>query len=743
VNARRLVLAVLASLSSLAVAASVGGPAASAAGACPNEQFRVGFSAALPECRAYELASESGTDPYFETFGDRGTENILPGSANVGAVQGAVASLDGDKISYFSTSAPPGALTYGPYYVASRGPSGWATEDVIPRQSLDVGLECIPYIAAYSADLSKGVLADGWQQKSERDCGHDEPLLVAGEPPEVENLFVRDNAAGSDELVDVTPPGAAPNEAYFQAGSADLSHVAFDEDAQLTPGAPAGDNLYEWTGGVVRLVTVLPDGEPVLGSIGNPTSQEGTSTPAGGSFTNAMSSDGSRVFFQAAGNLYLREHADREQSPLGGSGECLEPEEACTLQLDVSQVGGTSGGGVFMWASADGSKAFFTDEHPLTADSTAAPGAPDLYEYDLNAPAGQRLTDLSVDLEAGAHANVLGVVGAGGDGSSVYFVAQGVLAASPNSIGDSAVAGEPNLYVAHAGTTRFIAPLEPNEDSCDWSIYCDTARVSPNGLFIGFNSVNELTGYDNTPPQPSDCTGAGEVPRPCQEIFVYGAVSNQLNCASCDSDGAPPTAIAGIRHPEYDNTIVQTPGHLQRNVLDDGSVLFDTYNGVSPADGNGESDVYEYREGNLSLLSSPTGGGSFFYEASPSGEDVFIVTGQHLLPGDTASNTGLYDARVDGGFPEPAALTACSEEDCKGAVIPTPLFSTPSSATFVGAGNQSTLPPITKKAKAKAAPTRAQRLAAALKACRKRPRRKRVSCSRKARKANKSSRRSK
>ena len=135
-NARRLVLAVLASLSSLVAGAVVGGPVALAAGACPNEQLRVGFSAALPECRAYELVSESGTDPYFETFGNRGTENIIQGAADVGYVQGAVASVDGEKISYFSTSAPPEALTYGPYYLATRGPDGWATEDVIPRQSL-------------------------------------------------------------------------------------------------------------------------------------------------------------------------------------------------------------------------------------------------------------------------------------------------------------------------------------------------------------------------------------------------------------------------------------------------------------------------------------------------------------------------------------------------------------------------------------------------------------------------------
>ena len=232
-----------------------------------------------------------------------------------------------------------------------------------------------------------------------------------------------------------------PADANLDSASADLSHVVFDEIAQLTNNAPPGvDNLYDWHNGTVKLVTIV-GGNPVQGSLAG---------GSAGNFSHAVSDDGSRIFFTANGKLYVRRNASGTQ------------------QLDAPQGGsGPGGGGQFMWASADGSKAFFTDDAGagLTPDTQPGSGA-NLYEYDV---VSGNLTDLT----PAADAEVLGVSGASDDGSTIYFVANGHLAGG-------ATAGQPNLYVLQGGTTRFIATLDP-ADSCDWSSFCLSSRVTPSG----------------------------------------------------------------------------------------------------------------------------------------------------------------------------------------------------------------------------------------------------------------------
>ncbi len=128
-----------------------------------------------------------------------------------------------------------------------------------------------------------------------------------------------------------------------------------------------------------------------------------------------------------------------------------------------------------MDATPDGSKVFFTSCERLANDSTAvSTSAPtcggeedqgqDLYSYD--AGSGQ-LTDLTVDPQPSdrQRAGVVGVLGASPDGSYVYFAANGVLApgATPgncqNSIFFQGGTGACNLYLYHAGTVTFVAPI--------------------------------------------------------------------------------------------------------------------------------------------------------------------------------------------------------------------------------------------------------------------------------------------
>lgn len=739
-----------------------GAPVVSADGGaegCANEARRAEQGATfLPDCRAYELVTPPGTDSdepraVYGGFKEPGLEGI----------EGAHASVEGERLAWDSEYVFPGSQSPGIDYLSTRGVDGWSSENVIPPQSVANGLLCpnIVGMVGWSSDLSKGVLADGWGEAmigqgfegEGLECGHDEPRLAAGEQEGFQNLFVRDSVTGGYQLVDVTPSGVRPptpnSESYkttqyyssaFLAGSEDLSHVVFEDELGLTPNAPSGDDLYEWANGKVRLVSILPDGEVALGALAGATrnrQHENEYVPNSNpiptniaNYRHAVSADGSRVFFEAEGDLYVREHAEQEQSLFGPKDECIEAEKACTTQVDASQASGRGGGGEFMIASTTGSEIFFLDDASSELTSNTVPGSGmNLYSYDLQTHA---LNDLTPMGEAG----VLGVSGAGEEaqegnankgGPYVYFVAEGVLAVNATA-GQYAVAGQPNLYVDHAGALRFIATLNSGSDSCDWAsnkgcagetlVTGDQARVSADGRYIGFPSVEPVTGYNN----------AGYT-----EVFLYDAATSELACASCDPSGVRPTAPAIIRYPAQPDTFGdQRSMYPQRNVSDNGQVFFETANQLLPEDTNGQRNVYEYKSGGLySISSGKSSADSYFLDASVNGSNVFFATAQQLLPSDKDAAYDVYDARVGGGFPEAATPdTSCaSNEACAGAATSPPMFSGQGSETFVGGGN------LTPPNSTTASETTAEKLAAALKMCRaKHNRHKRSACEARTRK---------
>jgi DNA-binding beta-propeller fold protein YncE len=597
--------------------------------ACPNEQMRGGFSANLPECRAYELvtpANEASAEPE----------------------GGEVAARTGDRISYTANEVLPGSQSAGDTYVASRGVSGWSTEDVIPLQSYTA--QCTEAAAgtiAQSTDLSQSVLFVGRRGNASTGengidgCDAEGVEVVPGEPIGYDNLLLRDNITGAFRLINVTPPGVAPADAQFRGASSDLRHVIFSEPARLTANALAGvENLYEWYEGALHLVTVLPNEVAVAGSLA------GEKQPA-----HAVSADGSHVLFTAAGKLYVRLNGAR------------------TVQVDQPREGGAGpgGGGEFADASSDGSHVFFTDEAAagLTGDTVSGSGE-NLYLYDLE-------TGHLVDLTPDDHVAVQAVLDIGEDGSSVYFLANGALPVG-------GVEGQSNLYVWHDGTTRLIATLTLAES--EEYVLHGSARVSPSGRYLVFQSTKSLTGYDN-----------GEH----RETFLYDGASNELVCASCN-----PSGEAAVYGAEPMSEVSEGAPHY---VTDGGQVFFDTREALLPRDTNGQADVYEYDIGELQLISTGTGGtGSFFVDASESGEDVFFVTRQPLVPQATDEEArSIYDARVDGGLPEPSLAPPCAEvETCHAAAGQQPaLYGAPASQTFSGVGNIAPPTVVARKAKSK------------------------------------------
>ena len=229
---------------------------------------------------------------------------------------------------------------------------------------------------------------------------------------------------------------------------------------------------------------------------------------------------------------------------------------------------------------------------------------------------------------------------------------------------------------------------------------------------------------------PSPLGGSG----PCEELYRYDDRDGSLECVSCDHGGET-TSSFGVRG----------EGASFKLSADGETVAFVTAQALAPheLDINKGSDLYEWRAGAQRLI---TDGVSGFgqggtatlqpYALSANGRDVFFKVVDPGLTGfeqDRLAN--LYDARIGGGFTPPSPHEQCEvlSDTCQGPLGTPPFAALPGSALVFGAGNVSAPLQPAVKPKGKAL-TRAQKLAAALRACRKKARGKRASCERQARK---------
>jgi hypothetical protein len=316
----------------------------------------------------------------------------------------------------------------------------------------------------------------------------------------------------------------------------------------------------------------------------------------------------------------------------------------------------------------------FTTQENLTASDTSNTNLTDLYMYDANAPAGEHLTRISQP-DAGCascRADVQGVVGISDDGHYVYFISnQQLVNGQPpqNSID--------RIFVWHDGTIREVAAA-PDADaqfitgSTSWQDP-KIGRVSADGTRLVFTSANNGTGA----PDDLSHTGVGDTcpgtANGCEEIYVYNALTGAPPvCASCTNPDGPAQTNATFV-PQAGRGISVLTSHLNHPVSTDGRfVFFSTGERLVPEDLDGTaSDVYEYDTvtGQIHLISSGKAGslGSYFLDASANGSDVFFTTRDRLTGWDTDNQIDLYDARINGGMPEPPApALACSGDACHG-----------------------------------------------------------------------------
>jgi WD40-like Beta Propeller Repeat len=619
----------------------------------------------------------------------------------------AQAAVNGGSLAFMSAGAFAGATgsEVPNAYVSTRDASGWqlpvslAPETTVatPPGGTFLGYDFAP-------DLTEVVIKVPLQ-----------PLPPNAQVPEgVYNLFLRRAAGDYSVLTTAAPAVSIPancgqcfrttDVSAFAGASSDFSHVLFEANESLVPGAPVGgvENLYESFGGQVRLVGLLPDGAIA----------ESGSTPGAGvsvfytsvnfrsshNAAHAISQDGSHVLFQAAAD------AGGPDPPQNGLLELFDRANgAATIEVSAPAPGATPANPTpepsqFWAASPDGSQVFFTSSAELTTQSNTGSGnaGQDLYRYRL----GAGLSDLTVDPVDANGAGVIGVVGASDDGSYVYFVATGRL----NGRG---VAGEPNLYVWHENaeggtTTAFIATLS-GADSGNWTNIPGELEsyLTPDGRHLAFTSVNPLTGYDNR-----SATGEKDA-----EVYEYSADAGELVCGSCDPNNARPTGAAfiGARLGEP----ISTPFHQPRSLSDDGARLF--FSSPDPlvaGAATASAKIFEFSAGAVHLISSGANGtDDLFLDASTTGDDVFFATRDRLVRGDQDNYVDVYDARVDGGLPTPATIAPCVGSACQGAPNTPPGIELPISASFSGPADLAA-PEAPKRL------TRAQLLSRALAACR-------------------------
>jgi DNA-binding beta-propeller fold protein YncE len=717
---------------------------------------------ALPDGRAWEMVSPP----------DKGGAPVEALTREGGLI---LASEDGNTFTYVVNGAL-GEEAQGnrspewQQVLARRGEHGWGSQDITTPNTTAKGITpgATPQYQYFSADLSRALVQP-------TQLGVDaEPPLAPGVTQAT--MYLRDDTSGT-YLPLVTEGNVAPGTVFggqlqFVGGTPGLSHVVIASQVALS-GPSSAPGLYEWTGGALQLLSLLPGGAPAKGLV-----ELGYANVA----ANAISTDGTRIIWTTAesersGHLYMRDTA---------SGE--------TVQLDAAQgVGEPGGAGTahFQTASGDGSRVFFTDQQRLTPDSTAEalPPRPDLYECEMveqNNKLTCKLTDLTVDHNAGEHANVQGLVfGTSQDGTSTYLVAQGVLATNENGKGEKAVNANDNLYelLYDAGqrTTTFIATLS-SEDSPEWegnrianTAYV-TARVSPRGRYLAFMSNASLTGYDNTDTNP-EAKGARD-----EEVYLYDAANASVRCVSCNPTGARPTGVLDaegvgeglgrlvdrrkvwVGHWLAANIPGWTAENLtsalvqSRYLSDAGRLFFDSPDSLVAQASNHKENVYEYEPAGLGSCQSPSGAcvslissgssgkESAFLEATPDGSSVFFITAAQLLPQDTDTAFDIYDARICTQAspcltpPVPVAGGCSTANACRPASPSqqAPL-ATSGSATLAGSTDVAQPQPRQQAPGAKGAKpkslTRAQQLARALRACRKQhSHKKRAACERHARK---------
>ncbi len=692
---------------SLAVLLAVALGGRASADVCPNEVVRGKLhSTALPDCRAYEL--------------------VTPIAKNGWHVE--VPYLAGTHLLATSLGGFAGSRQAAPtsFYDIERSPPGWMSSPFVePFGYTNAAFE---NLEAASHDLGSGIFDYKNSSASDpRERSFYMRNLPDGSPVEVGPL-ISPMALASNPVnreASASEPSVSGNLARLvyaiegpgSLGGGSINYLWPGDTTVEDPGEQAFVSLYEYAGTGNSMPTLVG-----VDSNDHQISQCGTSLgfPFRARFTrfaddevyNAISADGSRVFFTTAAacalgtgppvNELFARISREETIPISepsyplAQGSGLGPEE-CSLTCEAAKPSE----GIFQGASEDGSKVFFLSGQPLLNSDNDT--ELDLYMAEIEGVGKStklvRLVQISHDPTSGEAAEVQGVARVSEDGSHVYYVAKGRLTSKPRgggclaSLSSTELIEEEatkegscrpkkeanNLYVYDRETkqTAFIGTLSA-ADAEDW-MREDNRPVdaTPDGAFLVFTSSALLT--------PDDTSS---VP----QVFEYSAQTETLVRVSAgqsgfNDDGNTAVYEASISYPRYRNRL--NPAPQPTSVSDDGAyVVFQSADNLTPQAASGYNNVYEYHAGQVSLISDGqdrTVNAEGFSNVSlvgvdASGEDIVFMTADQLVPQDGDTQVDVYDARINGGLTPSASAPTCEGDGCQGMLTLPPSPSTVASA---------------------------------------------------------------
>jgi len=511
----------------LGLAAFLGSSAPSAnAQACPNEAFRQGPSANLPDCRAYEMVTPV----------DMEGQEVSATAAS--AAPAPTASLDGNTVAWAAlgtfgeASSSPGNSTY-----LSRRGANWSSQSISPPVDPYAFLVLLGG-QGFTEDLAK------WVNESPQ-----EPPITPDAEPNSPNLYVRDNSNDSARLLSVGMPANISGIEIFRAYgmSADAGHVVFsyppfagfpiEVPVELTgcDHAPGLAGLCDWNATTGAL-------SPVAGA-----GATGSVSLAQGNFRHPVSADGSRIFFTGGGGgcgLCVRINAATTQlisetgafwiaSSDGSHAYITEGGDLKRYDIATEELTNLTGGGGevkgVLGASSDGSRVYFVARKELAPGATA--GENNLYLWTEGAgftfiATGNESAPFKANYTPGTLSEPNSRVTP--DGMHVAFQATNSLTGFPDN-------GESEAYLYSAATGELVCAscnvAEPTsgafiEGGSGFNIGRLSRNLSDDGAHLFFYTTEALV--------PEDTNGLGDV-------YEYEAASGEValispgtdNCAYC------------------------------------------------------------------------------------------------------------------------------------------------------------------------------------------------------------------